>query len=617
MANRFFSTTMFPDVARLLRQIDRSDRFAFWGLVSLRSLSAVLDMVGVLLVGLLTLVAASSFAAANNSGPTVIFGVEIPQFDEAGIVGLASAALAVFVTKAVVATLLTRALTRRVGVIESKNADRIARYIFAGDLDRIKSITQADLQYAMTGAVTYGFTGALNNISIVISESFLLLVMTVTFFLVDPIAAVFTLLYFVVVVIVIQFFIGRFLKRAGLAVVGGTVDTIDLLNSTSNAFREITVLKKNEVFVDRVMEARRRVSSSDATMALLGVMPRYVIETALILGVVLLVGQQFLSGQLVTGLATVATFLAGGVRLMASLMPLQNSVGHVKQHLERARPALDLLDIVDAADEQSKESAPAIPAPGASVANASAPLAVRFDDVSYRYPTSVDDVLRTVDLSINAGDYVAIIGSSGAGKTTLVDALLGLVTPTSGRVTIDGVSPLAFRLSQPGVVSYVPQKPGIVTGSIAENVALGIEQESIDRSRVTEVLGAAYLKDFVDSLPQGMDTPLEVDGTTLSGGQIQRIGLARALYTHPRLLVLDEATSGLDATSEAFVARTVADLHGTMTVVVIAHRLSTVQHADTVHFLEQGRVTASGDFKTIRDTVPAVAEYVRLMSFEG
>jgi len=614
MANRFFSTTMVPDVRRLLRRIDRSDRFAFWGLVSLRSLSAVLDMVGVLLVGLLTLVAASSFGAADGKGPTVIFGVEIPQFDDAGIVLLASAALAVFVTKAVVATLLTRALTRRVAVIEAKNAERIARYIFAGKLDRMNGITQADLQYAMTGAVTYGFTGALNNFSIVVSESFLLLVMTTTFFLVDPMAAVFTLLYFVVVVIVIQFFIGRFLKRAGLAVVDGTVDTIDLLNSTSNAFREITVLKKNDVFIDRVMEARRRVSSSDASMALLGVMPRYVIETALILGVVLLVGQQFLSGQLVTGLATVATFLAGGVRLMASLMPLQNSVGHVKQHLERARPALDLLDIVDVEEKDAEAGAGVASVPPSGDA---APLAVRFDDVSFRYPTGATDVLHKVDLSINAGDYVAIIGPSGAGKTTLVDALLGLVTPTQGSVTIDEVTPLAFRLSQPGVISYVPQKPGIVSGTIAENVALGVAPESIDRARVSEVLAAAYLQDFVDSLPQGMDTALEVDGTTLSGGQIQRIGLARALYTHPRLLVLDEATSGLDATSEAFVARTVADLHGSMTVVVIAHRLSTVQHADIVHFLDKGKVAASGDFKTIRDTVPAVAEYVRLMSFEG
>src|SRR5690606_24216886 len=153
------------------------------------------------------------------------------------------------------------------------------------------------------------------------------------------------------------------------------------------------------------------------------------------------------------------------------------------------------------------------------------------------------------------------------------------------------------------------------SGTIAENVALG--DDHVDEARVREALDAAFLSEFVDSLPLGVNTPLGTEGTSLSGGQIQRVGLARALYSRPRLLVLDEATSGLDAWSEAFVARSVAQLHGTVTVIVIAHRLTTVQHADIVHYLEGGEVLASGDFKTLRDTVPAVAEYVRLMSFES
>src|SRR5690606_18313453 len=140
----------------------------------------------------------------------------------------------------------------------------------------------------------------------------------------------------------------------------------------------------------------------------------------------------------------------------------------------------------------------------------------------------------------------------------------------------------AFRVARPGSVAYVPQKPGIVTGTIAQNVALGVADADIDRARVAEVLEAAFLAEFVDALPAGVDTLLGTEGTTLSGGQVQRIGLARALYSRPRLLVLDEATSGLDATSEAFVARTIAALHGDVTVIVVAHRLSTVQHADVV-----------------------------------
>lgn len=608
------SDSLLAEVKRLLRQLNARERVSFWGLVAARGLSAILDMAGILLVGLLTIVSASSIAGTDDE-PLHIAGFELPRFGETEIVWLAVGVLAVFVIKALVALGLTRLLTRLVARIELRNAERIAGFVFAGPLDRLKGLPQADLQYALTGAITYAFTGALNNVSIVASETFLLVVLTATFFAVDPVAAVFTLIYFAVVVIVVQLFVGRTLKRAGRAVAEATVSTMDATSSTINAFRELTVLRKNDVFIERLIDERRRVSRNDSTMALLGVTPRYVIETALILGVVLLIGQQFLSGQLVTGLATVAVFLAGGVRLMASLMPLQNALGNVKQQLERARPGLELLDQIPDAGEASAD-VPTGPAPAVVVA-ADAPLGVRFDGVSYRHPGAAGDTLRGISLGIEPGTYVALIGASGAGKTTLVDVLLGLVLPSSGSVEIGGVSPLAFRLARPGSIAYVPQKPGVVSGTIAQNVALGEEIAAIDLDRVSEVLEAAFLAEFVDSLPAGIDTVLGTEGATLSGGQIQRIGLARALYSRPRLLVLDEATSGLDATSEAFVARTIAALHGEVTVIVVAHRLSTVQHADVVHFIDGGEVLASGDFSTLRDTVPAVAEYVRLMSFES
>jgi ATP-binding cassette, subfamily B, bacterial PglK len=190
------------------------------------------------------------------------------------------------------------------------------------------------------------------------------------------------------------------------------------------------------------------------------------------------------------------------------------------------------------------------------------------------------------------------------------------VEPTAGAVRIDGRSPGEVRAAEPGAISYVPQKPGMVSGSIAENIALGIPTAEIDRERLAAAIDDAYLTEFVASLPDGADTSVGAQVDSLSGGQIQRIGLARALYTRPSLLVLDEATSGLDASSEAYISETLKKLHRRVTVIVIAHRLSTVQHADVVHFVLDGRVAASGDFRTLRRTQPMVAEYVKLMSFD-
>jgi ABC-type multidrug transport system fused ATPase/permease subunit len=162
----------------------------------------------------------------------------------------------------------------------------------------------------------------------------------------------------------------------------------------------------------------------------------------------------------------------------------------------------------------------------------------------------------------------------------------------------------------------VPQSPGIVTGSIAENVALGTKLEDIDEVRVRQALEAANLTEYVDSLPEGIHSSVGNQSDALSGGQIQRLGLARALYGKPRLVVLDEATSALDASSEAFISSSLKNLGEDVTVIIIAHRLSTVQHSDVVYVVEDGGITASGSFMHLRKTVPMVAEYVKLMSFE-
>jgi ATP-binding cassette subfamily C protein len=219
-------------------------------------------------------------------------------------------------------------------------------------------------------------------------------------------------------------------------------------------------------------------------------------------------------------------------------------------------------------------------------------------------------------MSITSGQHVAIIGPSGAGKTTLVDLMLGLIEPTSGRVTINGIDPRVLTDARPGLVSYVPQNPGLVSGTIAENIALGLDPDQIDYDKVQSAVRAAFLDEFIASLPDGIHTSVGKQGDALSGGQVQRLGLARALYEQPRLIILDEATSALDATSEAFVAQSLRNLGKNVTVVVIAHRLSTVQHSDVVYVVEDGSITASGTFSTLRKTVPMVAEYVKLMSFD-
>jgi ATP-binding cassette subfamily C protein len=220
-------------------------------------------------------------------------------------------------------------------------------------------------------------------------------------------------------------------------------------------------------------------------------------------------------------------------------------------------------------------------------------------------------------MTVTGGSTVAIVGPSGAGKTTLVDLMLGLYEPLEGTVLINGLSPQDVRAQFPGSFAYVPQKPGLVSGSIADNIALGFVSGDIDEERVWESLRKAQLASLVEQLPDGIHSSLGAHSDALSGGQIQRLGLARALYSSPRLIVLDEATSALDAATEASITEAIANLGSETTVIVIAHRLSTIQKSDAVHVMDDGQIVASGTFSEVRKKVPMIEEYVKLMSFDN
>jgi ATP-binding cassette subfamily C protein len=593
-----------------------SERRRYVALIVARVLTGLLDVAGIALIGLIASVAAQNVdSASDDAGPVTIAGFEIPDFDSAALLWLVLVVLVLFSLKAVFATALIRVQAIFVAGVETRNVRSIAAFLLQGSLARVKQYSKADIQFAMTGSTTYAFTGLMNNYASIVTESFLLLVITATFFLVNAAAAVFALLYFAMIVAVIQLVIGRTLKRAAKEAVAGTVTTIGLLSDTVDTFREIAVLNKQELFSDRISDSRAKISRSNATMTYLGGMPRYVVEAALILGVVILVAQQFMSNQLSSGLVTVGVFLAGGARMMASLLPLQNAIANMKQNAEQASMALGLLG--EARDSHVvRPDRGVLPEESGHPGSAPGGLSIDVARVKYRYPETVRDTIRGATLTVAPGSFAALVGPSGAGKTTIVDLILGLLEPDSGTITIGGIAPSTLRILAPGQIAYVPQRPGLMSGTIAENIALGVAPGEVDVVALDRAIDAAHLREFVASLPAGVNTSVGKQVNALSGGQIQRIGVARALYSSPRLLILDEATSGLDASAEAVISTTLRAIAGDVTVVVVAHRLSTVQHADVVHVVEDGRITASGDFRSVVSRVPMVAEYVKLLSFD-
>lgn len=608
---------MFAAIGRSLSFLSRKEQIIYFALVATRGFASLLDIAGIALIGLLAGLAASSL---DPSDQLSILGFKLPSVDQQTLVLLVCVVLAVFLFKAGVSILLGRVLTKFLARIESNKSAQIAEYLFMGDLDKVQSLSKGDILWALIGSVSMTFSGLLMSLSTFITEGVLLLLVAATFFIVDPVATAFVFIYFGIVIAIIQFLIGNSLKNAGLDSARGNSQSIVVVDDMLGAFREITILGKKEFFIEKFQVARHKLASSNGTMVFLGGMPRYVVETALMLGVVAFVGFQFVTGQLSTGLVTVGVFLTGGVRIMASLLPLQGAISNVQNQTGQSEMAQTLL----AESALHSDSTPVPKAANLEHFPVSGNLAERVDrglsvlirDASYSYPGSASTAISNIDLEILPGQHVAIIGPSGAGKTTLVDLVLGLMEPTAGEVLTGNVPPALSEKIHPGLISYVPQSPGIVSGTIAENVALGVPLDDINEERVQRALEKAFLSDFVNDLPDGIYSSVGSQADSLSGGQVQRLGLARALYNSPKLLVLDEATSALDATSEAYISASIRDLGDDVTVIVIAHRLSTVQHSDVVYVLEDGRITASGSFKQLRKTVPLVAEYVELMSFD-
>ena len=594
--------------------LSRNEKTFFLVRVVIRLALNGLDIIAVGLMGLL-----GAITATGISGQTLrLFGYTIPAPTAGNVITLVAAVAGLFILKGGLGIIFARWTAIFLAGIEIKNSAKLTRYLFSGPLTRVKKYSRAEIQFLVETSVNATFSGVLGSMTTLIIESTLFISIFVMFVLVDWAAALSIAVYFSLLLYILQMTTARRYLQSGRNLQKGSVDTGGAILEMVDGFREIAVLSKQNFFLTRFIEAKKLSARTGVALQILKSLPRYIAEAGLILGALGFVVWQLSRGSLGEGLLALGIFLGGSFRMMGAILPLQalwNELRVMQGWVVMAQEILlklkddpELLDSAIYSETKLSSTTHTEEAP-------QAPLSVVVDDVAFTHLNNAEPTLEHVSLTIGAGSYVAIVGPSGAGKTTLVDLLLGLYDPDSGTVRVGGLDPRELREKLPGLISYVPQRPGLVSGSIAHNVALGVPDDDIDESQVWEALSKARLADFVDTLPQGIHSSLGAHSDSLSGGQIQRLGFARALYTRPRLIILDEATSALDAATEASVAASIKNVGGETTVIVIAHRLSTIQDADQVHVLVDGQIVSSGTFTQVRKNVPMVEEYVKLMSF--
>lgn len=591
--------------------LHHKQKIGFIALVASRMLVHFLDVLGLAAVGLLGSMVATGF---RDGGTTEFFGFEVTEVTRDSVLVVVAAVAGFFLLKSALASVLLRLTTVFLAQVEAQSARDVAQFLFSGTLEQLRQFSRGDIQWAVSQSSHTAFSALLFAASALFAESALFVAIFVVFIVVDAPTALLVTAYFLALLASFQLLVNRRLKRVGEKLSSNSVGVVDTVNDLTDAYKELSVLSRKGFFLTRFGEYRTRYSMEQALQRFLLGLPRFFVEAALMVGILALVTWQFRQGSLEDGLVTVGIFLTGGVRMMAALLPLQNALADIRTLGPQAARAHEIIRKARRTPEKrSDQNLLGSTSHQGPVKDGHTGIHVQVSDVSFRYENSNVDTLQGISLDIRPGAFVALVGPSGSGKTTLADLILGLHSNFVGDVSFDGMPAQELRGLQPGVVGYVPQRPGLVSGTLVDNIALGIPADEVNESEVSAALDMAELASFVNQLPRGIHSELGKQSESLSGGQVQRIGLARALYHRPRLLVLDEATSALDAETEATISKTIRKLLKNTTVIVIAHRLSTIQDADRVFVVRDGRITAQGTFPEVRKLDPGVERYVQLM----
>lgn len=454
----------------------------------------------------------------------------------------------------------------------------------------------AELIRNVTSSVDAAFSPVLGATVVFITEALVVLSLIGVLVVTSPLMTLLSVLVLGTALLPLLLFSRKAVARWGKVDHEVRATMLKALQQSLGGIKEVKVLGRERFFYQRFARDVRRAASTRHRFATLNSAPRLLVETTVIGGMLLVMAIVIDTGTDSKELLSLAgLFGYTAFRLIPSANRILIQMNTIR-HGERAVSQLH--------DDHRALRAPA------AFEEASAER-LRFDerivlsDVSFSYPGTARKALADVEMHIARGECVGIVGATGAGKSSLVDLLLGVLPPTTGSIEVDGKDVASDVRAWQSNLGYVPQHIYLTDDTLLANVAFGVSETRIDRARAERCLEQARLLDLLTRLPQGVETVIGERGTRLSGGERQRVGIARALYTDPDVIVFDEATSALDNSTERQIMAAIEAMRANKTLILVAHRLTTIERCDRLFFLEEGRLTATGTYRELLDTVPA------------
>jgi ABC-type multidrug transport system fused ATPase/permease subunit len=597
-------------LVRSSRVLPGKDRFKILAVTLIQIFLSILDLAGVALVGVLGALAITGVESQKPGGRISsllqMLGIhDKPLQTQATIIGLTAAIL--LITR----SLLSVYFIRKTMFFLSRRAANLSSLLISRLLTRsileIQSRTTQETIYTLTQGVNTVTLGVMGITISLISDSALMVVMATGLFLIDPVIAISTFVVFAAIALLLYRLLHLRVRKLGMRDTELSIRSSEKIMEVLLSYRESVVRNRRHYYANEIGRLRLAQANANAEMSFIPSISKYIIETTVIVGALAVGYTQFAFQDATHAVATLSVFLAAGTRIAPAVLRMQQGTLQLKGALGSANPTLALIESLAnvTVTEDLNDSL--------QLDHAGFYGEVVIDSISLTYPGSILPAVSNVSLKINVGDSVAFVGASGAGKTSIIDCILGVLRPDSGSITISGMVPLDAIRSWPGAISYVPQDVSIVNGTIKHNVGLGYPEDQVTDELVWHALEKAHISEFIRSLPNQLLTEVGERGAKLSGGQRQRIGIARALFTNPQLLVLDEATSALDGETEVGITDSIGALKGEVTVILIAHRLSTVRDVDTVVYMENGVLVKAGSFDGVRSSVPQFDKQARIM----
>ena len=575
-----------------------------------------------LAINLGDIAAIAMVGALGALGANYVAGISLPSWITSGLntLGLSNFSIqslivyisiltaTLFISKSVLTSIGMLKLFKFIARRQSEISTNLVTSLASANFRWMRKQNLQQITFSVTDGVNAMTTGIIGNFILLVSDLSLLVFIVIILIFIDPATALFTFVFFGLVSIILNKAIKGMSTRFGEQLSTSTIKGRSQLESLLKLYREISIANKQSFFVDEFRSTRQVNSNANGLALWLQQFPKFIFEISLVIGAAALVAYQVWVNDASNVIGVLFVFLAAAGRLIPALMRIQNSLLQISNYRYGANLTLDLISNLTDLNLKFRSTPRTVQINGAPNIN--------LNDITFSYEDSGKPVFKNLSLKINSGEVTAIVGPSGAGKTTLIDLILGIYKPNEGEIYLSSQSQ---RVNPESVINfdYVPQMPKLISVSLQENITLGLKQPEVDSDLLMQAITSSGLDDLIKNLPNGLDTKIDSIGNRLSGGELQRIAIARALYLNAKLIVLDEGTSSLDGNTEKFVTNYLFSLKGKVTIIIVAHRLSSIKMADNIYYLEEGEIKGSGKFNELQQSLPGFAEQVKNMSLEA